>query len=185
MGHEARTAASSPTTAAPSRTPLGSPLASRARLASSNTAYSRRTSSARYSLAGAETFNGYAQQAAVAYNRSHDQVRPMSRPRGELNVATMATFGLRSGETAVSLLLRLGELVEALGEALSLAPTEATNRSAEPAHRLKKWRPPRGVPSVLGGHLSAWSALSGWAGRMLRHAKGIELSQAVSAGVPA
>jgi hypothetical protein len=37
----------------------------------------------------------------------------------------------------------------------------------------------------FGGHLSAWSALSGWAGRMRRYAKGIELSQAVPAGVPA
>jgi hypothetical protein len=37
----------------------------------------------------------------------------------------------------------------------------------------------------FGGHLSAWSALSGWAGRMRRYAKGIELSQAVLAGVPA
>ncbi len=37
----------------------------------------------------------------------------------------------------------------------------------------------------FGGHLSAWSALSGWAGRMRHHAKGIELSQAVPAGVPA
>ena len=37
----------------------------------------------------------------------------------------------------------------------------------------------------FGGHLIAWSALSGWAGRMVRYAKGIELSEAVSAGVPA
>jgi hypothetical protein len=37
----------------------------------------------------------------------------------------------------------------------------------------------------FGGHLSAWSALSGWAGRMRRYAEGIELSQAVLAGVPA
>jgi len=37
----------------------------------------------------------------------------------------------------------------------------------------------------FGGQLSAWSALSGWAGRMRRHAKGIELSQAVPAGVSA
>src|SRR3954449_3324181 len=37
----------------------------------------------------------------------------------------------------------------------------------------------------FGGQLSAWSALSGWAGRMLRHAKGIELQEAVPVGVPA
>jgi hypothetical protein len=35
------------------------------------------------------------------------------------------------------------------------------------------------------GRLSAWSALSGWAGRIVRHAKGIELQEAVPAGVPA
>ena len=35
------------------------------------------------------------------------------------------------------------------------------------------------------GRLSAWSALSGWAGRIVRHAKGIELQEAVRAGVPA
>jgi hypothetical protein len=35
------------------------------------------------------------------------------------------------------------------------------------------------------GHLSAWSALSDWAGRMRHHAEGIELSEAVLAGVPA
>jgi hypothetical protein len=35
------------------------------------------------------------------------------------------------------------------------------------------------------GHLSAWSALSGWAGRMRRYAEGIEFSEAVLAGVPA
>jgi hypothetical protein len=35
------------------------------------------------------------------------------------------------------------------------------------------------------GHLSAWSALSGWAGRMRRYAEGIELSEAVYVGVPA
>src|SRR4051812_49197541 len=37
----------------------------------------------------------------------------------------------------------------------------------------------------FGGQLSAWSALSGWAGRMLRYAKGIEFQEAVPAGVPA
>jgi hypothetical protein len=37
----------------------------------------------------------------------------------------------------------------------------------------------------FGGHLSAWSAVSGWAGRIVRHAKGIELQEAVRAGVPA
>src|SRR5262249_55622843 len=37
----------------------------------------------------------------------------------------------------------------------------------------------------FGGHLSAWSALSGRAGRMACHAKGIEFSEAVSAGVSA
>ena len=37
----------------------------------------------------------------------------------------------------------------------------------------------------FGGHLSAWSALSGWAGRMRCYAKGIELQEAVSVGVPA
>jgi hypothetical protein len=35
------------------------------------------------------------------------------------------------------------------------------------------------------GHLSAWSAVSGWAGRIVRHAEGIELQEAVPAGVPA
>ena len=35
------------------------------------------------------------------------------------------------------------------------------------------------------GHLSAWSAMSGLAGRIVRHAKGIEFQEAVSAGVPA
>jgi hypothetical protein len=35
------------------------------------------------------------------------------------------------------------------------------------------------------GHLSAWSALSDRAGRMRHHAKGIELPEAVSAGVSA
>jgi hypothetical protein len=37
----------------------------------------------------------------------------------------------------------------------------------------------------FGGHLIAWSALSGWAGRMARYAKGIELQEAVHVGVPA
>lgn len=37
----------------------------------------------------------------------------------------------------------------------------------------------------LGGHLSAWSAMSGWAGRIVRYAKGIELQEAVPAGVSA
>lgn len=37
----------------------------------------------------------------------------------------------------------------------------------------------------FGGHLSAWSAVSGWAGRMGRSAKGLEPSEAVSAGVSA
>ena len=37
----------------------------------------------------------------------------------------------------------------------------------------------------FGGHLSAWSALSGWAGRIVRHAKGIELQEAVPVGVSA
>ena len=35
------------------------------------------------------------------------------------------------------------------------------------------------------GHLSAWSVLSGQAGRMARYAEGIESSEAVSGGVPA
>ncbi len=35
------------------------------------------------------------------------------------------------------------------------------------------------------GHLRAWSAVSGLAGRIVRHAKGIEFQEAVSAGVPA
>jgi hypothetical protein len=35
------------------------------------------------------------------------------------------------------------------------------------------------------GHLSAWSALSGLAGRIVRHAKRIELQEAVPAGVSA
>jgi hypothetical protein len=33
--------------------------------------------------------------------------------------------------------------------------------------------------------VSAWSAMSGRAGRIVRHAKGIELSEAVPAGVSA
>ena len=37
----------------------------------------------------------------------------------------------------------------------------------------------------FGGHLSAWSAMSDRAGRIVRHAKGIELQKAVPAGVPA
>ncbi len=37
----------------------------------------------------------------------------------------------------------------------------------------------------FGGHLSTWSVLSGQAGRMSGHAKGIELPEAVPAGVPA
>src|SRR5438034_10765861 len=37
----------------------------------------------------------------------------------------------------------------------------------------------------LHGHLSAGSAVSGLAGRMRHHAKGIELQEAVPAGVPA
>ena len=35
------------------------------------------------------------------------------------------------------------------------------------------------------GHLSAWSPVSGQAGRMRHHATGIELQEAVPAGVPA
>jgi hypothetical protein len=34
----------------------------------------------------------------------------------------------------------------------------------------------------FGGHLSAWSAVSGVAGRIVCHAKGIELQEAVPAG---
>ena len=57
--------------------------------------------------------------------------------------------------------------------------------------RLKEWHQ-TGVFQALHvkrprfrGHLSAWSAVSGRAGRIVRHATGIELPEAVSVGVQA
>lgn len=94
---------------------------------------------------------------------------------------------------------RVGELTsqEIAEWRMTLSPGyrfEATQALRQTLHRAVVWGMIDINPAKVGvdmecprfrGQLSAWSALSGWAGRMLRHAKGIELQEAVSAGVPA